>query len=416
MLGDDDALGPDMLIKMDRLASEYSDPDCLYVMAYHYAYPGVFVDQPSGYLCKVSNSPLFEAELPYMLDAVLARQHAVNGLRLHHSVSFNAQHFIWRRDFIKTGPQPFFQSPYPDYFACFTTMASGGRILVIPSAEVLIGISKNSFGFYFANSREDEGVAQFLASDVDIGSVSSGIDGANEALEFPGSHHYRSWLIASLLARKYLGLIDNCAESFDRYKTIQLYGIAFEAGYSRKIDSTKLAKIGKMLKKRERARLAAMVRGFVSLRLSKIATASLASYGISAALSIHAAPKIYPQNLIDHSNIMDAYNFVHEQKLADTTERTVQLLDPRDRHIEKLTKLLNETISRADRVAPLEQILADKDAHIDKLTALLIESRSCADRVPSLLEGLADKDAHIDKLTALLLAEYGRTDRTTGSD
>ena len=68
MMGDDDALVPGWLAEATTLLRQFDEPDALYAMAYHYAYPGVVPGHPEGYLATVNNSELFRAfDRPYLL-------------------------------------------------------------------------------------------------------------------------------------------------------------------------------------------------------------------------------------------------------------------------------------------------------------------------------------------------------------
>ena len=53
MVGDDDALAPGWLAKATKLVRQFDEPDALYAMAYHYAYPGVVPSRPEGYFARM---------------------------------------------------------------------------------------------------------------------------------------------------------------------------------------------------------------------------------------------------------------------------------------------------------------------------------------------------------------------------
>lgn len=232
MLGDDDALTPGYLALLKETIERFSEPDFIYVKAYHYAYPGVFADRPDGYFCALDCSPLFGPDKePYLLDVKKARDLGADVLKFRHNVSFNAQHFVWSSDYIgRTSIRPFFQAPYPDYFACMVSFLTAERIVVVPTAEVVIGISKQSFGFYYFNGREEEGAAQFMEADVEPEDLVGGMDGARQALGVPGSAHYRNWLLSALRARH--ALRDRLALQVDlgRYHQIQAFELSRKRG------------------------------------------------------------------------------------------------------------------------------------------------------------------------------------------
>ena len=131
MMGDDDALVPCWLARATRLFRQFDEPDVLYAMAHHYAYPGVVPIRPEGYFATVNNSELFRAfDQPYLLARKCALTLGEQALRFRHRFSFNSQHFIWNRQFIDSlsGTGAFFQGPYPDYYASMVTMLAAKKI------------------------------------------------------------------------------------------------------------------------------------------------------------------------------------------------------------------------------------------------------------------------------------------------
>jgi hypothetical protein len=168
---------------------------------------------------------------PFLLEVDRARELGRRALNFRHQISFNAQHFVYRRSFVeKSGVKPFYQSPYPDYFACFVTFLTAQRILVVPSPEIIIGIAKRSFGFFLSNNKETEGLAQFHAGSVNVDALSGGSSRTRRALEHPGSAHTRNWLLASLFAKRALGKLCDVDIDLRRYGRIQTYELAVRAG------------------------------------------------------------------------------------------------------------------------------------------------------------------------------------------
>jgi glycosyltransferase involved in cell wall biosynthesis len=156
MLGDDDALAPGCLDHAAELIAHTPDLDVVYGMAYHYAYPGVLPNAADGFLATIRPRPIYDGSAtPYMLDTGKARHFGRMALGFRHLFAFNSQFFIWSRAFIDRMARfgPFFQSPYPDFYSSFMTMLQADRILVTPEPGVLIGISPQSFGFYFHNDQ-----------------------------------------------------------------------------------------------------------------------------------------------------------------------------------------------------------------------------------------------------------------------
>lgn len=235
MMGDDDALSPGWLQKATALIHQFDNPDVLYAMAYHYAYPAVVPSKPDGYLATVNNSELFRKfDLPYILPRSDALRVGRQALRFRHWFSFNSQHFVWSRRFIDSTARtaPFFQGPYPDYYAAIVTMMSATKIVVVPTAEVIIGISPKSFGFFYNN--EDFNAGQKMLGNVGPEDRWTQVlaDDVRAAVSFPGAVHYRNWLIAALLAARHLDLVLEQEVDLRRYRRLQMLEI-FSGHYDR---------------------------------------------------------------------------------------------------------------------------------------------------------------------------------------
>jgi hypothetical protein len=102
------------------------------------------------------------------------------------------QHFIFSRKLVeRLRPKgPFFQSPYPDYYAANAILLSAESIVANPTPLVMIGISPKSFGFYYFSNREPDGVA-FLQN-VPSGELRQRL----QEIVVPGSNMNDSWLYA----------------------------------------------------------------------------------------------------------------------------------------------------------------------------------------------------------------------------
>jgi glycosyltransferase involved in cell wall biosynthesis len=192
MMGDDDALAPGWLAKATKLIRQFDEPDALYTMAHHYAYPGVVPRRPEGYLATVNNSELFRTfDRPYLVARKCALALGEQALRFRHRFSFNSQHFIWNRQFINSlsGTGMFFQGPYPDYYTSMVTMLAARKIVVVPTAKVIIGISPKSFEFYYHNEQYDSGQRMLGNSALDDAWLTGVSDEVKAAVGFPGSAH-----------------------------------------------------------------------------------------------------------------------------------------------------------------------------------------------------------------------------------
>jgi glycosyltransferase involved in cell wall biosynthesis len=313
MLGDDDALTPGCLHRLSELISRFSEPDLLYQMAHHYAYPGVFPDHPNGFFCEVRNSSLFETKAPFELNPALARDLGRRAMNFRHDISFNAQHYVWKREYIhRCGVRPFFQSSYPDYFASFVTFLTAARIVVVPSPEVIIGIAKQSFGFFHFNKRDQEGYAGFLNDRLNDPALAKEQRRAHRFQGYPGSGIMHNWLVAALMARRALAKLGRTAPvGLKRYRMMHMRELARRAGFPDKFDRAKFLDEISALEWRERLRAR-----FLLVMLERTETTAWAQ-GISDALSepddVHYPAILSAHDIGPHENIMDAVRWLERQ-------------------------------------------------------------------------------------------------------
>jgi glycosyltransferase involved in cell wall biosynthesis len=192
MLGDDDGLMQGCLARANALVEEWNRPDAIYTEACQYTYPGVISGHPDGFIQFGYNAFLQGATGPFRLprETALEMVRAAASFRIRYG--YNMQHFIFSRKLVeRLRPKgPFFQSPYPDYYAANAILLSAESIVANPTPLVMIGISPKSFGYYYYNKRESEGVAflQNLAS----GETRDRL----QDILVPGSNMNDSWLFA----------------------------------------------------------------------------------------------------------------------------------------------------------------------------------------------------------------------------
>ena len=150
MLGDDDCLLQGYFARLAELIERFSAPDCIYVEALQYAYPGVIPGHAKGFV-QAGYSDLLRGRTA---PGLLARSEALAAVRksmsLRLSFSYNMQHALVSRRFIDSlaSHGQFYQSPYPDYYASNVILLAGKSVVVDPRAMVAIGISPKSFGYY----------------------------------------------------------------------------------------------------------------------------------------------------------------------------------------------------------------------------------------------------------------------------
>jgi hypothetical protein len=110
----------------------------------------------------------------------------------------------------------FFQSPYPDFYAMTVMMLKGSRILIFSKPMVIIGISGKSFGFFYFNQREQQGI-EFLKNFPD--------ENATRLLGgvlLPGTNMNTSWLLAMETIRLNFLSEFNLRVAYQRYRLLQM--------------------------------------------------------------------------------------------------------------------------------------------------------------------------------------------------
>jgi len=312
MLGDDDALTPRLLRRLRDLIGHFKQPDLLYMMAYHYAYPGVFDHAPNGYFSIVNNSSLFDgARKPFRLELARARHLGRLAIQFRHHISFNAQHFVVKREYInRSHVKPFYQSPYPDYFAAFVTFLTAKSIVVLPSPEIIIGIARQSFGGYLARDAESEGLAQFFHNDHLPKDTNFNGAQLSYALNFPGSGHIRNWLLASISAAEALHDTQDLPIDLRRYRRLQGFEIAHRAGYLKTYDRLKLREELEYLSPKDKTYITRLLRFFRTIDRIPDLSRPYISQRMSGLLNIYYPPKIFPLEIGEHHSIIDAINWL----------------------------------------------------------------------------------------------------------
>jgi len=192
MLGDDDCLMRGCLSTAHELLSDHSDPDLLYTEAVQYAYPGVIPGEDEAFVQFGYCEFMRDQEEAFWLSPAEAARMVRKSMGFEYAFGYNMQHSIVSREFVERLSErgPFFQSPYPDYYATNALFLTAESILVCPWPLVAIGISPKSFGFFYINQREDEGV-DFLQNVAEERLV----DRAKEVV-LPGPNMNTSWLLS----------------------------------------------------------------------------------------------------------------------------------------------------------------------------------------------------------------------------
>jgi len=219
MLGDDDCLMPGYFSTLRRLIEERGAPDLVYHSALLYAYPGVMPGFPDGFVQPYGYAGFLKnASEPFWLERATALKCVRDAMDFRVTYGFNMQFALVSRRLIDAlrDKGPFFQSPYPDYYAMNAALLKAGRILVCPQALVTIGVSPKSFGYYYVNRAEQSGV-EFLNNAPDRESVRR-----LEHVALPGTEMNNSWLLAMETLRLNYGEEHVLKVNYGRYRLLQI--------------------------------------------------------------------------------------------------------------------------------------------------------------------------------------------------
>ena len=226
MLGDDDSLLPGALSRIAALISRHSSPELVYVEAVQFAYPGVIPGNPEAFLQTGYCEFMPRDGAPRLLSREAARSAVDRSMAMRLSFSFNMQHSFVSRPAIERLAQhgPFYQSPYPDYYATTALLLTVPSVLVVPEPQVAIGISPKSFGYYHFNEREAEGTA--LLNNLAAGSIPEELRGQL----LPGSALLTCWFLAMAAVEKNFGREYGVRADAARYRYLQILPYDANAG------------------------------------------------------------------------------------------------------------------------------------------------------------------------------------------
>ena len=160
MLGDDDAILPYTLEKLNKYILGYDFPEVINFPAYLYQYPSVRKEQQKALLYDAAVMFGFYKKEPYILSEETRRTFVNASLEFYPHFGYNMQYYCYKREMIKKLEKygKFYESPYPDYYTANVFMILADRVLVLPERLVIIGITPKSYGYYYQNNKEKEGM------------------------------------------------------------------------------------------------------------------------------------------------------------------------------------------------------------------------------------------------------------------
>lgn len=217
MLGDDDGLLPGYFSLLAATMKNHESPDFVYVGAYYFAFPGAVPQSPDGFLCLDRNA-FFSGAEPYWLPRQPALRIADGYRRFRMPVASNMQFSLISRHMLNklSRDQPFFRSPFPDFYATPLLFYCAERILIVPTPLVMIGITPKSYGAFHFSNRATVGVS-FLGNAASLQDADR-ID----RVRMPGTSYYDSWLLAAeALYRQCVGM-GFPRPQYNRYRFLQI--------------------------------------------------------------------------------------------------------------------------------------------------------------------------------------------------
>ncbi len=158
MLGDDDALLPDSLQSLFEYIQLFNSPELIEFPAYLYLQPNVDPIDKDG---NVQISPILFRDKIADFISLEERQVAVKKcFHFNYVFGFNMQYFCYSKELVKKLQQygNFYEPPYPDYYTACMMMLVADTVLHIPKKITIIGITRKSYGYYFRNNIEKEGM------------------------------------------------------------------------------------------------------------------------------------------------------------------------------------------------------------------------------------------------------------------
>jgi len=249
MLGDDDCLMKGYFTAMCHLFKQFPSPDFVYTSGYIYAYPGVLPSCPEGFLDAFPNAAFLQSKRkPFWLPRDEASRLVQQAMDFRVLFAYNMQYACISRRIIKRlqNKGDFFQSPYPDYYAMITLMLNADKILACPYPLVAIGISPKSFGFYYFNRREQEGL-KFLNN-----SSASQVEQRIRKMFLPGTNMNTSWLVSMELVRTNYEDEFPLTVNYDRYRLVQIFQVYKDWLTNPSFEDTEMAQLWRLMSVKEK--------------------------------------------------------------------------------------------------------------------------------------------------------------------
>ena len=158
MLGDDDALIPGALqLLYDKIISN-EFPELIVFPSILYLQPDVDPVYKEGSITKCS--PLVEVSNEQLIPIELRKKIVADCCELKRIIGFNMQFYCYSKileEKIKLYGKVY-EPPYPDYYTASLMLYIAEKVLYIAEIVTIIGITPKSYGYYYRNNIEKEGM------------------------------------------------------------------------------------------------------------------------------------------------------------------------------------------------------------------------------------------------------------------
>jgi len=159
MLGDDDALLPNALEELaKRILDEY--PQVICFMVYQYLQPNVDPDNSFGDVDLATPFSLVNFAEAQILTGEWRKKVIEECFMFERGIGYNMQFYCYSKEIVKILNKygRFYEPPYPDYYTTSMCMLLAETFVYIPKILVIIGITPKSYGYYYRNNIEKEGM------------------------------------------------------------------------------------------------------------------------------------------------------------------------------------------------------------------------------------------------------------------
>jgi glycosyltransferase involved in cell wall biosynthesis len=219
MLGDDDGLTPIFFENIRSLIKKYNSPELIRFSGYSFIFPGALKLNKYNDKARLRNylqPEIIEKSGELILSDFMRKNMVIHSLNFKHRFEFNMQFSLVSKYLQKRMESfgKFYQSPYPDFYASNALLLEAKTNVWTKNKLVIVGLSTKSFGHYYFNGSEKEGV-DFL------GNKTGNWAGEYLVNILPGPDNNTFWYLAMEAIRSSLPKHHNLIVNVSRYRFLQ---------------------------------------------------------------------------------------------------------------------------------------------------------------------------------------------------